>query len=164
MAPSPQEFTLITSGMGKPQLLVDGYRYVVNRYPRGSSGTAYYRCVVKNCYGNAATHGDLHEDTIQFRYHNKPPSTHNHGPDVVGNLVKKHLHDIRHTIFSGNYNANQSQRSLYDRLMEEKLESLHSPQKEEFVQRLPSFRSILMMMYRNKKKHLEGKVSTPRRN
>ena len=144
--------------------MIDGYRYTVNRYPQGSFRTAYFNCVLKTCHGNAATNGDFHEDTLQFRYHNKPPNTHNHGPDVVGNLVKKHLHDIRHTIFSGNYNADQSQRSLYDTLTEKRLESLPSPLKEEFVQRLPTFRSLSTMMHRNKKKHLEGQVLMPRRN
>ena len=132
--------------------MIDGYRLAINRYPGGSQRTAYFQCVIKTCNGKAATTGDLHQDTIQIRFHNKAPNIHNHGPDVVGNIVKKHLHNIRLSILTGDFKADQSQRVLYDRLTEEKLESLPGPLKEEFVQRLPSLKSIMMTMYRNKTK------------
>ena len=146
---STSTFTLVSSGRGKPQLLIDGFRLLLNKPPKDKNSTTYFLCAHQNCSGTAATDGGLDQDSIRLRYHNKYPRVHNHAPDEVQNLITKHLHDFRLSAWA---NPNQGPKAAYDRLTEEKLCVMPDSLKGEFLQKLPSYESVKSQFYRIKVK------------
>ena len=134
-------------------MLINGYHMSLNKPPRGDNLTAYFRCVVQTCPARAATHGDLHQDSVQLKYHNKYPYKHNHPPDEVGNLLAKHSYDFRKCARDDSV---AGAKSCYDKLVEATLDTLPSDLKEAFLQRLPPFSSSKMQFYRAQKKSKES--------
>ena len=138
------ELTFIKSGKGNNQLLIDGYRLMRSKNGKGKKMSAYYTCVEKGCPARAVTTGGLNPNLIRLKYHNKAPNTHNHPSDEVANLLTKLRADFAER---ARLDLSATPKSLYDKLAEEKLCSLSSPLREEFLQRLPPFSKHKNMFY-----------------
>ena len=81
--------TLKQSGKGKPQILNDGYRLNLNKKPTVKNLMAYFYCVKKDSPAKAATVGELKEDKMEVKYHNRPPILHNHPADDMDNKIQQ---------------------------------------------------------------------------
>ena len=138
--------TVIKSGRQGAQILVDGYRLRHNKTCHKTS-ISYFDCVFKarGCHGTAATVGDLQDDMVTLKYHNRPSHKHDHPPDAMEVLVQKQLHDFRQR---ARENPDQAAKPIYDNLTAKNLETLTSPEKEDFLERLPPFAQRKDQYYR----------------
>ena len=141
--------TFIKSGRGNLQLLIDGYRLSQNKQGLGKKNAAYFKCVERGCSARAVTIGGLDPNSMQLKFHNKAPNTHNHPSDEVANLLTQHLADFAE---HARQDLSTPPKSLYDKLAEDKVGSLPSPLREEFLQRLPSFSKHRCLAYKIRQK------------
>ena len=145
-----EELTIITSGKGKSQLLISGYRPMVNTSKmRKNRLTSYFRCIRSDCPARALTRGKIDPENVQLKYHNVHPNVHNHPPDEVGNLLALHRHNYRQ---SARENPQQSPKVAYDKVTEKLIDSLSSPIREEFLQRMAPYENSKDQFYRVRKR------------
>ena len=137
--------TLIQSGKGKPQILIDGYRLNLNKKPTVKNSMAYFYCVKKDCPIKAATVGELKEDKMEVKYHNRPPILHNHPADDMDNKIQQQHHEFRE---KAQENPDQPAKPLYEALTAARINSMDSPKKEEYLEKLPSFDNKRGQFYR----------------
>ena len=141
--------TFIKSGKGNLQLLIDGYRLTRSCHGMGKQKAAYFKCVERGCSAKAVTIGGLYPNSMRLKFHNMVPNTHNHPPDEVGNLLTKLRADFAE---QAGQDLITPPKSLYDKLADEKLSSLPSQLREEFLQRLSPYSKHRALAYKIRQK------------
>ena len=140
--------SVISSGRDTHQILIDGYRMCQNQ-KNDKNGTVYFRCVKEGCPATAATVGDLKDDVVTLKYHNRHPRVHNHGPDAMEIRVQKQLHDFREC---ARENPDMPSKQSYDKLTRKNLSSLSGEEREEFLGKLPPHGRVKDQHYRIRNK------------